>query len=1078
MKFLLKIILLILVPSFLLAGNTDIKFNLKFISDFSIGISQDKEGFIWIGTANGLHKYDGISLVNYQQSADGLSSNIAPVVFTDSEGLIWIGTAGGGLNVYDKDHDSFTVYHHDDNDPHSISSDSFLWAVDQIAEDSEGLIWAGTAYGLNCFNKQTGEFTRYLHDPENPESLSHNEVWAVFSDKEGLLWVATRNGLNSFNKETGKFTGYYHDPADPTTLSDNWVYSVIEDSRGDIWVGTQNGGLNSLNKESGHFTHFRSDPDDPDSLHLDEVFFLREDRQGDIWIGRSYSNPIGLERFIPEEKKFILYSHDPENTDSLPGNFVQSFLEDRNGILWVVDDLGPVSTYDRQLPDFHQFSENPSGARGIPSNMLTTIIEDSQGEIWIGTIDSGLIRYNRDSGLFTSYKHDPRDPLSIPHNYVYSVMEDSDEELWIGTNDGRLSRFDRTENRVADSFLNEYTQEAAQGLIQDSADPALFWFGTGRGGMYRFNKNSGEFTQYSHFFGESTSLSHNSIGDIFQDEKGTLWISSLGGGLIRFSKEKESFESFVYDEKDPLSIGSNDIRDIFIDSMGSFWVCTSGGGLNKFDREKGQFVRINKAKGFPTDVLFSINEDHLGNLWITSDVGLIKFDLKTESVVNTYTEDAGLQGNSFSFFPTSSLMTEDGEIWICGSNGVNTFYPDNIQSNHNMPSVYLTSLKQDGEEMDLSSAPERVKRLDLHWNQNSFEFEFAALNYTLSEKNRYAYMLEGVDKDWYYSDEKNFGRFSAIPDGYHTLRIKASNNDGLWNSEGNSIVVYVKPPFWRTLVFRLFLTALIFFVFWEFYKIRLRNIKKRNRILEKSVNERTEELRKINKELVSLSLTDPLTKLNNRRFLDGTIGLDISRINRKFYSWSKNSQRGHHPEDKLVIVLLDLDFFKKVNDLYGHSTGDSVLIEVGEILRSICRESDTIIRWGGEEFLIISRDTENSPELLAQRILDKFRNHSFKTSSDKTISISCSIGMAVYPFLPKFYEKIHWEQVISIADKALYAVKDSGRDGYLHLHASENLSSEDMLEQAVKKIHESVDNGRLGITSNHKNLKGAAFSKD
>ena len=1078
LKNIILLLIIFIISPIVSAESSDLKFNYKFSANYSIGITQDKEGFIWLGTANGLLKYDGYTLKTFQESPDGLSSNIAPVVFADSEGLIWIGTAGGGLNVYDKRDNSFTVYRHDAQDLNSISSDSFLWAVDQIAEDNDGLIWAGTSNGLNSFDKKTGHFTRYFNDPQNPESLSHNEVWAVCPDSEGLIWIATKNGLNSFDKKTGKFTRYVNDPDNPQSLSDNWIYSVIEDSQGYMWIGTQNGGLNRFDKKSGLFSRYKNDPGDPYSLHLNEVFFLREDSKGDIWIGRSYSNPIGLERFIIDEEKFILYSHEVDNPYSLPGNFVQSFMEDRSGILWIVDDLGPVSTLDRQQQRFDQFIYDPDGETGISSNMITTIIEDSTGNIWFGTVDAGLFCYKREKDEFIRFQYNPEVPGSIPHNYVYSVLEDADGKLWIGSDDGNLSIFNRNTGQAEQSFRNNFIQEAPQGLIQDKLEPSLLWFGTGSGGVFSFNKNTGEYTQYSHDPSEKFSLGNNSAGKIFQDEDGVIWASTLGGGLNRFNRDSGTFTSFVYDEQDSSSIGSNEIRDIFIDSQGTFWVSTSGGGLNKFNRKAGVFRRFDRESGFPVDIIFTIKEDDSKNLWLTTDSGLIKFSIESETVLNIYTEADGLQGNIFNFFPTSSLMTQDGQMWICGNNGVNTFYPGEISDNPYIPPVYLTSVKQGGEEIDLPSAPELVEQLDLNWQDNFFEFEFTALNYTLSEKNRFAYMLEGVDKEWYYSDEKRFGRFSAIPDGPHLLKIKGSNNDGIWNEAGTSILVHVKAPFWRTLPFRILIVISSIFIFISIIKRREYVTQKLNMLLQKTVDERTRELKAINEELVVLSLTDPLTKLNNRRYLYETVSDDLSRIDRIYHDWNRMGDSSNPPPAKTAFLMLDLDYFKSLNDRFGHIAGDKVLVETAERLRSICRKNDKILRWGGEEFLIVSSGDVNEPHTLAERILENFQNNSFKIDEENSVFITCSIGIAGYPFFPVFYTGVNWNQIISIADIALYAAKHSGRNGYIEIYAASENNPENILTQIFKDASRLIGNGELKIRTSFENFKSAAFVKD
>ncbi|MCP4757180.1 MAG: response regulator [Proteobacteria bacterium] len=673
----------------------DVQFETVFTAAYNIGITQDREGFIWIGTANGIVRYDGYHAKWYKAGPKSLSSNIAPVVFTDSQGLIWIGTVGGGLNVFDKSTHTFTVHKHDPDNPYSLSHDSFLWAVDQIAEDEDGLIWAGTVNGLNSYDKKTGRFTRYLHDPNDPDSLSHNVVWAIFPDREGIVWVGTQNGLNAYHKKTGRFTRYIHDPDDSNSLSDNWVYAVTQDRDGHLWIGTKSGGLNSYDKKTGRFVHYRHDSKNKNSLAHDEVFFIREDSRGDLWMGRSYSNPVGLERFDKRTGKFTLYQHDPKDPTGLSGNFIQSFLEDRSGILWVVDDLGPVNKYDRRQHRFTLYEKDPNHQRGICSHSITTAIEDRGGNVWLGTVDSGFCRYDRKTDSFVAFTHDPKDPRSLSHAYAYSLLEDSEGTFWVGTDDGILSVFDRESGTVVKRYQNPTTSTAAQGLLEDSKNPGHLWFGTGAGGLYSFDKASGTFTQYRHDPGNPKSLSHNSVGMVYQDGEGELWISTLGGGLNLFHRDTGTFSRYMHNPHDPTSIGSNDIRDCLIDSKGNFWIATSGGGLNRFDRRKGTFERFDKKAGFTTDVLFSIREDSKSTLWLSSDSGLFRFDPRKGGVAKIYTRGDGLQGDKFSFFPTSDLKTRSGEMWFAGTSGVNRFHPEKIEAGRmdiQHSPVYLTTI--------------------------------------------------------------------------------------------------------------------------------------------------------------------------------------------------------------------------------------------------------------------------------------------------------------------------------------------------------------------------------------------------
>ncbi|MFO7752497.1 MAG: two-component regulator propeller domain-containing protein [Desulfobacteraceae bacterium] len=763
---------------------------------YNNSIMQDKDGFLWIGCSRGIIRYNGYEMEVFKAGPDSLSSAYAPGIFEDSEGLLWIGTIGGGLNVYDKKANEFTWYKNDPDDPSTLNSNQFNWAPDTIDQDKEGLIWIGTQAGVNVFDKKTQGFVEsFKHDPDDPETLGHNSVWTIMVDSRNLVWIGTRKGLDCYDKKTGTFTHYKHDPSDPSSIGKGTVYSVLESSSGDLWVGTSKGGLNRLDRKTGKFTRYMNNPDDPGSISHNEVYTICEDREGSLWIGRTYSVEAGLEKFSPEDESFETFRHDPENSMSISGDIIMSCFEDRSGILWIVENTGPIDKFDKYRQKFKLYQQNPSDKNYLSSNVVNTITEDSRGNMWFATQLGGLNKFNRETGDFTVYRDDPE---GISNNYVFSVLEDSRGDLWVSMNNGEIGILNRKTGRFIKKYKNPHDDVLARGMIEDKLNPDVLWFGTETDGIFSFNKTTGKFRQYQNDPDDSESLSINHVFNLFQTDDGTLWVPTQGGGLDRFVRESESFKHYRSDPEDPTTISGNSVIDCYIDSVGNFWVSCDDGGLNRFDPGTGTFTRYTEEHGFPTKSVRSILEDDRKNLWLSSDKGLIQFSIEKEKVLKVYDEKDGLQGSHFTIYPTSSHKTDEGQLWFSGLNGVNSFYPGEITRNEYIPPIRLTALKHGKKQLKSHKLPDQIEKIELPWQDNSFEFEFAALNYTQPMKNRYAYVLDGFEKEWNHIGTRRYGKYTNLPGGTYTLKLFGANNDGVWNRKGTSIKVKVGVPPWKT----------------------------------------------------------------------------------------------------------------------------------------------------------------------------------------------------------------------------------------------------------------------------------------
>ena len=462
--------------------------------------------------------------------------------------------------------------------------------------------------------------------------------------------------------------------------------------------------------------------------------------------------------------------------------------------------------------------------------------------LWIGT-DAGLDRYDRDENLWYHYQNDPFDPQSLSHNFVRVIYQDRAGAIWIGTSGG-LDRFDQETERfihyINDPVDGNSLSHNVVMFIHEDRE-GMLWIGTKGGGLNRFDPKTGQFTRYQDDPGNSQSMGSNRLWAFHEDRAGIFWIGTANG-LVGFDRETRKYTHYHADPNDPHSLSHNVIMSIYEDREGRLWVGTID-GLNKFEPESETFIRYTEKDGLPNNVIYGVLEDGQGRIWISTNKGISRYDPRTETFKN-YDVTDGLQGNEFN--GGSYYKSNSGEMFFGGINGLSAFYPELIVDNPHVPPVVLTSLTQGGENVQLYKSVDSLAGVTFEWPNNFFEFEFSALSYANSEKNQYAYKLEGFEEDWNYIGTKRYGRYTHLPGGTYTLRLIGSNNDGVWNKEGVSIKLTIVPPVWATWWFRGFITAVLLGAGFIAYRLRIRSIEAHRRELIELVEERTTELSRTN----------------------------------------------------------------------------------------------------------------------------------------------------------------------------------------------------------------------------------------
>lgn len=834
-------------------------------------------------------KFDQLTIEN------GLSQNSVFSILEDSRGFMWFGTRAGGLNKYDGY--SFTVYKHSENDSLSISDNE----ITALQEDLEGNIWVGTHNnGINRFDYESGKFYKYLKDKSDSLSLPSNIVHCIYTDKFNKLWVGTDKGLIQYNKELDKFlpyekgdlkhaavkvitsssvdslvwlgtkTGLYlcdiknentlkhfkQNKNDATGLTKDYVSALQLDRKGRLWIGFYDGGLNRLDHiESDVFRRYQYKKGHKNGLASDIIRKLHQDKKGTIWI----ATKSGLDELTPSEQEnenpfFIHHKKNVEDERSISANSIYSIYEDSKGDFWVGTYTDGVNYTYNGAVKFENYNTYDNNFKGISNNVTNAFLVNGH-ETWIGTKGGGLNLFNQITGEFTYFKYDKNNSKGILSNNIKSIFIDSDSLFWIGSSRG-LSLFDRTKNEFIPIIKDIDVTSIEEGI------PGELWLGTNKK-LVRLDKSDLSFQNYKYVNDDINSLSNNNVNKVFKDSKGRIWIATKAG-LNRYHRIEDNFIQYINDYFDSSSISHLNVTSICEDIYGDIWFGTYD-GLNRYDEDKELFVHYGELDGLLGNVISNILPDEKGNLWVTSNDILTVFDprrhlkdstiggIKDFSIRNYDTRD-GLQKGEFRL--NASYKSKSGDMYLGGNNGYNKFHPDSVIDNGSIPRVAITEFKlfnksiiESELDKELAMQFRRSKSMTLNYKQSVFTISFVALSYNSSSKNQFAYKMEGFDEDWSYVGNKREATYTNLPAGDYIFRVKASNNDGVWNKEGAQLKITILPPWWKTLWFRTLVILLIIVLIVGYYFYKINELKRQKEVLENKVLERTSELQEANTKL-------------------------------------------------------------------------------------------------------------------------------------------------------------------------------------------------------------------------------------
>ncbi|MEO6734210.1 MAG: two-component regulator propeller domain-containing protein [Ferruginibacter sp.] len=811
-----------------------------------LSIMQDKSGFMWFGTRDGLNKYDGYSFTFYKNdphNKNSIGSNFIMKVIESNTGELWIATVGGGVSRYDRNKESFTNYTHDPKNANSISHD----VVHGLLEDEYGKIWIGTEAGLDMLDPVTNKMEHFTHNLADNKSISDSYIRYIFEDMSHNIWMATLNGgINLLNRKNKNFTRFQHDKKNRHSIGSNNVYTMFEDSKRRLWVGTDGAGMDLFNMETGAFTHFKHDENNANSVAANTVYAITEDAENNLWIGTENG---GLSIFNYDAGSFTTYKHDEIDGESISSNSIYSVYKDLKSNMWLGTFTGGIDMANRDKARFAHYKHMLS-PNSLSNNQVLSIFEDSKQNIWLGTDGGGLNVFNPTTGNFTHFRHEKNNKKSICGDYVLAVHEDSKGNIWAGTWGDGMTVFNPT-SKTFRHFKNEPGNPSSLNSnnvwkIFEDRDKNI-WVCTFGGGLDLLNADQKSFTHHQYAINRTNGISGIYVVSIFEDSDGQLWVCTDGDGLNLYDKKTKSFSRFLHDET-KNSISNNSLSSIFEDGDKNLWIGTRV-GLNFFNKKTGRFTVYTMADGLPDNVIFGILEDSKKNLWISTNKGISRFNPITKVFKNFSVSD-GLQSNEFKMH--AFCKSRSGVMYFGGTNGFNQFFPDSVKAVAFEPPLVITKFNAFNKKVLVpinhsDSSPLRkniaeVKTITLPYSNTFFSFEFATLNYTTPEKKKYAYILEGFDKEWHEAGTSRIATYTNIDPGKYIFKVRGLNNEGNWSKNIISIQLIIEPPFWLTWWFRLLMVIAIISGMVAFYGYRVNAIKAQRRKLQEKVQEQTLQL--------------------------------------------------------------------------------------------------------------------------------------------------------------------------------------------------------------------------------------------
>jgi len=805
-------------------------------------ITKDQDGFVWIGTGDGLNRFDGYSFVHFSHSDDdsaSLSNDVIRNLLLDSKGRLWVGTYHG-LNLYDRESETFRNFLMSSTNENTISQNTIL----SLIEDRSHHLWVGTYWGLTRINLETFEMVRYFYQPDG-RALADNAVNALLEDRNGKIWACTAKGINIIGPNGIERTIYPSNA--PNGLSPELVNGIVQDSSGSIYVGTNGSGVLRLESETDEtFEKFVYQPD-KSSIGNNIISALGIDRKGILLIG---TDGAGLYRYDGDKrfsKILVLESRIFEN-----GGVHEIFVDEQNNY-WIGLFGAGLTLISGEPPRFDHYRYFDANMESMGKNSVLAIVEDHNQKVWIGTDGAGLYKFDPATKRFNSYLHSPANRNSVSANVVKSLLVDNNNNLYIGTFAGGLNYLD-TKTGIFSRYLHDPsdTTSISTNHVWSLLESNKHQIYTGLlGGINEFLPGRKAFRILTIAGVNPVTTNTASVFCMREDNNGNIWMGTRLAGIHRYDPTARSFKSFINVPGDSTSFPTNEILEFQIDSEKKLLIGTDNKGLIRFDPETFTFTKL--IPEFREKNIPSILEDDSHNLWFTSFDGLHRYDPETRKIFN-YTVADGLQGVQYN--EGARLKSSTGDYYFGGTNGLNIFRPEKVLEDHSKPAVVFTRLSLFHDVVGindysgiLTKSISNSKVIVLQPNQNVFSIEFACLEYKFPKKNKYRYYLKGFDESWNEIQENRTATYTNLPPGDYMLLVSATNGDGYWNDEAASIEITIIPRWYQRLSVRTGFVLLLATFILAIIHIRTNFLFKQKRKLEHLIKLRTELIQTKNEEI-------------------------------------------------------------------------------------------------------------------------------------------------------------------------------------------------------------------------------------
>ena len=803
-------------------------------------IIQDYIGFLWIGTQNGLNRYDGKNIKIFRTESDDsttISSNWINTLYEDSNGNLWIGTRSGGLNLFERETGKFVNWQNNPEDPNTISGND----IGCILEDSKGKLWIGTnGSGLNLFDRKNNRFRKWETNPLASNSLSNNSISTIAEDNDGRLWMGTDGGgINIFDFTTNTFYQWDDVSIDKSNYPSHFINTIFKDKLNNIWIGSDKA-ITKFIPSSGKYKHWITSSAKKNGFGSGLITKIFYDDSGGLWIG---TKSAGLKYFDPKTETFS-HSKYSEDKFALSSNTILAICKDNSNVLWLGTHGGGLNKLPLKNLAFQYWQPDPSNKEGLPGKEIRRLFVDKDETLWIGT-NSGLSKFDRNKNTFQNYFANPKDPNSLISNRIRAIYRSKKGILYVGPEKGGLCELDEKTGRFISYLpksgnIDERSSRNLRTICEDLK--GILWLGAYNGGLHRFDPKIKKLERISISLDGEQSYHKEKVEIIITHDENEIWLGTENG-LILFNTETYNFKKWVSKKGDPNSIIHSAVRTLYEDEDGILWIGTRG-GLSRFDLKKNSFTNFTTRDGLPSDLVFGLFPLSQDEIWLITLNNITQFNTDSfvfKNISIPFVQQLSIGINS----PYNSK-----EVFLGDENGLTIFKTDNIQVNNHKAGVVFTEFRKFNQPLIMEADYPQVKTLNLDYSDNMFSIRFALLDFSNPLSNLYAYKLDGFSDDWIQLNNSNEVTFTNLDPGDYRLLVKAANDNELWNQDPAILHIAISPPFWKTWWFRISVLIILSIIIIGTFENRNKKIKRQRKILEEKVNIKTKLLRESNNKLV------------------------------------------------------------------------------------------------------------------------------------------------------------------------------------------------------------------------------------